>query len=83
MSTLTSYFQHAGFSENEAAQIAENFTVKKLKKGSYFVEEGSKLLGFIETGFLQYYIDIDGKEKTTYSIGINIGKYKSLNNQYS
>ncbi len=73
MEQLQSYFLSVGFREKESKQIANRFTLKNLKKGEYFVEEGktSKYLGFIEKGFLQYYINLDGEEKTTYSIGVN------------
>jgi CRP-like cAMP-binding protein len=73
MQLLKSFFTQAGFSENESDQIAGNFSGKKFKKGEFFAEEGktSKHLGFIETGFFQYYINLDGEEKTTYSIGAN------------
>lgn len=73
MGTLKSFFLSAGFPEVEAKAIAEKFTLKEIKKGDFFIEEGrtSKRLGFIETGFLQYFIYLDGEEKTTYSIGAN------------
>ena len=37
------------------------------------MEEGktSRYLGFIDKGFLQYYIILNGEEKTTYSVGEN------------
>ena len=73
MDLLKSFFMQGGFSLGEAEQIAGNFTFKSMSKGDYFVEEGktSKFLGFIETGFFQYYINLYGEEKTTYSIGAN------------
>ncbi len=73
MEKLLSYFLHAGFTPEDAATIAESFSFKKLKKGEFFVKEAStnKYLGFVEKGFLQYFIIIDGEEKTTYSAGDN------------
>lgn len=73
MELLKSYFLQAGFTGKEAEQIAKAFTLKNLNKGECFVEEGktSKHLGFIEKGFFQYYINLDGEEKTTYSLGAN------------
>ncbi len=73
MNLLKSYFLSQGFSEDEAQQIAEKFILKTLKKGDFFVEEGktSKHLGFVEKGFLQYFINLEGDEKTTYSVGEN------------
>jgi CRP-like cAMP-binding protein len=73
METLIAYFISSGFTEREASQIAGRFLLKKFKKGDLFVEEGktSKYLGFIESGYLQYFLYLDGEEKTTYSIGEN------------
>ncbi|MBC8051900.1 MAG: Crp/Fnr family transcriptional regulator [Sphingobacteriaceae bacterium] len=73
MDTLKIFFSSQGFSELDAGLIAEKFTLKHYRKGDFFVEEGktSKHLGYIEKGFLQYFIYLDGEEKTTYSIGAN------------
>jgi CRP-like cAMP-binding protein len=70
---LKSFFSQSGFTISEVEQIAGNFSCKNLNKGDYFVEEGkvSKYLGFIESGFFQYYINLEGEEKTTYSLGAN------------
>ena len=70
---LKSFFQQGGFSNDEVEQIVASFFFKELEKGEYFVEEDktSKYLGFIEKGFFQYFINLDGEEKTTYSIGAN------------
>ena len=70
---LKSFFLQGGFSDNDAEQIASKFIKKHLKKGAFFVQEGatSKYLGFIEKGFFQYFIKLDGEEKTTYSLGAN------------
>ena len=80
MSTIRkSSLIQGGFTNGEAEQIAGKFTLKKLSKGDYFVEEGktNKYLGFIETGFFQYYVNLDGKEKTTYSIQASFTKIKN------
>lgn len=73
MELLQSYFLTAGFSISEANQIAAAFSFKAVAKGEFFVQEGktSKHLGFIEKGFFQYFINLDGEEKTTYSLGAN------------
>jgi CRP-like cAMP-binding protein len=73
MDLLTSFFLQAGFNKDEAELISHSFTFKNLKKGDYFVQEGktSKHLGFIEKGFFQYYVNLNGEEKTTYSLGAN------------
>lgn len=68
---MSDFFQQQGFPEQEAQVIANTFTHKFLPKGDFFVQEGktSKHLGFIEYGFLQYYVLFNGEEKTTYSTG--------------
>ncbi|MCW3108611.1 MAG: cyclic nucleotide binding regulatory protein, partial [Segetibacter sp.] len=73
MDLLKSFFKQGGFSNQEVEEIAGNFTLKNFIKGDYFAEEGktSKYLGFIEEGFFQYFINLNGEEKTTYSIGVN------------
>lgn len=73
MDLLKSFFVQGGFTLEEAEQISSNFILKSFQKGDFFVEEGktSKYLGFIEKGFFQYFINLDGEEKTTYSIGVN------------
>lgn len=73
MDLLKSFFLRGGFTDIEVEQIATAFVFKNLNKGDYFVEEGktSKYLGFIEKGFFQYYVNLDGEEKTTYSLGAN------------
>ncbi len=73
MNILNYFFQSQGFNEYDAGIISNGFSLKKLQKGDFFVEEGktSHYLGFIEKGFLQYFIVLDGEEKTTYSVGEN------------
>jgi CRP-like cAMP-binding protein len=73
LDTLKSFFLAGGFTDEEVEQIVTNFTFKNYKKGDFFAEEGktSKYLGFIEKGFFQYFINLNGEEKTTYSIGAN------------
>lgn len=70
---LLYFFTEQGFNRQEAAIIASHFTYKEIRKGDYFIQEGktSKHLGFVEKGFLHYYIVLDGEEKTTYSVGEN------------
>jgi CRP/FNR family transcriptional regulator, anaerobic regulatory protein len=73
MNLLKIFFQQSGFNDEDAESIASNFTLKQIKKGECFVEEGkiSKWLGYIEQGYFQYYINLEGEEKTTYSLGPN------------
>jgi len=68
---LASFFSGQGLTVDEAEQVAEKFVLKKISKGDFFVQEGktSRHLGFVQKGFLQYYVNIDGEEKTTYSAG--------------
>lgn len=71
MELLTSFFQSQGFKQDEASAISDCFTLQHIKKGDFFAQEGrtSRFMGFIEKGFLQYFIVVDGEEKTTYSVG--------------
>lgn len=73
MEILTSFFLTQGLNGDEAQKVSNSFVLKKLPKGGLFVEEGktSRHLGFIEKGFLQYFIILYGEEKTTYSVGEN------------
>lgn len=73
MEILKSFFLSQGLNDHDAQKVSNCFTLKQIQKGGFFVEEGkaSKYLGFIKKGFLQYYIVIDGEEKTTYSVGEN------------
>lgn len=69
MKNLTTFFTHAGFQGDALKQILDSFIPKEFKKGSFFIEEGqiSGHLGFVEKGLFQYYLLVDGEEKTTYS----------------
>ncbi|MDZ4707003.1 MAG: Crp/Fnr family transcriptional regulator [Saprospiraceae bacterium] len=73
MDALKQFFIQVGFKVQDAEIIANAFTYIKLSKGEFFAKEGkiSKQLGLIENGFLQYYILLNGEEKTTYSSGAN------------
>jgi signal-transduction protein with cAMP-binding, CBS, and nucleotidyltransferase domain len=73
MKKLFDYFQSQHFSEKESQRIADSFSKKTFKKGDFFVEEGKtcRYLGFVESGFLQYFILVDGEEKTTYATNSN------------
>lgn len=73
MRLLESFFLSQGLNNDNVQKVASSFTLKQIQKGDFFVEEGklSKYLGFIKKGFLQYYIVVDGEEKTTYSVGEN------------
>ena len=70
---ILSFFTAQGLAAEEAERVSDQFERKIISKGDFFVQEGktSKHLGFVERGFLQYYVNIDGEEKTTYSVGEN------------
>jgi CRP-like cAMP-binding protein len=73
MQALKHYFLGLGFSPADVETICGQFTEKKFQRGDHFVQEGktSKYLGFITKGFLQYFIVLEGEEKTTYTAGEN------------
>ena len=73
MEILKALFVSQGLNPMDAQKVAENFSLKKIRKGDFFIQEGriSKHLGYIEKGYLQYFITLDGIEKTSYSIGAN------------
>lgn len=70
-SPLLPYFLSQNFSPQHAQAVADAFRRRELKRGQLFVEQGfiSRHLAYIERGFLQYFIVLDGLEKTTYSAG--------------
>jgi CRP-like cAMP-binding protein len=71
MEKLIAYFAQSGFRATEIAQIMSAFSQKSIPKGEFFVREGqtSRHLAFVDKGFLQYFILLDGEEKTTYTAG--------------
>ena len=73
MDPLAAHFLQQGIPEAELSEIVSAFQFKKIKKGSYFAEEGktSKHLAFITKGLFQYFYLKDGKEVTTYVTGEN------------
>lgn len=73
MQALQHYFASMGFAADDLETIMGCFTEKVLPKGAHFVQEGktSRQLAFVQQGFLQYYILLDGVEKTTYTVGGN------------
>jgi CRP/FNR family transcriptional regulator, anaerobic regulatory protein len=73
LEALITYFSAVGFGEAEIHQLAGSFQQIHLKRGEFFVQEGrvSRYMGFVTAGFLQYYVVVEGDEKTTYAIGEN------------
>lgn len=73
---LIQFIQHIlPMPTEKAQQVVQHFTVKKLAKNDYLLQEGkvSKASHFIEEGFLRaYVIDMNGNEVTTNFYGKNI-----------
>jgi CRP/FNR family transcriptional regulator, anaerobic regulatory protein len=68
MEKLKKYFEKIGFAGEALEKILESFILMAFKKNDLVVEEGkiSKYIGFVESGAFQYYVTLDGEEKTTY-----------------
>lgn len=68
MNNLITYFSTLGFSGEALNRITETIEVKHYAKNDYVTEEGktSRYLGYVESGVFQYFVNIDGEEKTTY-----------------
>jgi CRP/FNR family transcriptional regulator, anaerobic regulatory protein len=70
MEKLRDFFAKIGFTDDDLAVILRSFVPKEIQKNDYFVEEGrtNAYLGFVESGFFQYYVFSDGEEVTTYTV---------------
>lgn len=68
MEKLKKYFETIGFKGNDLEQIMASFELKSYKKNDFVLKEGkiSQHIGFVESGMFQYYVLIDGEERTTY-----------------
>lgn len=68
MQMLRKFFETMGFIGNDLEQIVNSFELKSFKKNEHIVQEGriSRQIGLIESGMFQYYVLIDGEERTTY-----------------
>jgi CRP/FNR family transcriptional regulator, anaerobic regulatory protein len=73
MNYISAFFLQQGFSAAHATHIATAFKKKELTKGDLLVEVGraSQHLAIVEQGFLQYFVLVDGEEKTTYTVSAN------------
>lgn len=73
MKNLKAYFSYSGFQGDALEQIVNSFIPKDYKKGEHFVQDGQigNHLGFVEKGLFQYYLALDGEEKTTYTCSDN------------
>lgn len=68
MEKVKAYFESIGFRGEDLERILNAFIVITFKKNDHVVEQGkvAKYLGFVESGVFQYYVLIDGEERTTY-----------------
>lgn len=57
-----------GFEGADLERILDAFVSIEFKKNDFVVEEGkiAKYIGFVESGMFQYYVMLDGEERTTY-----------------
>lgn len=68
MEKLWEYFEKNGFGDQDLKVILNLFTLQYFKKGDLVVEEGkvSQYIGIVESGMFQYFVSLDGEEKTSY-----------------
>ncbi len=68
MEKITKHFESMGFGGGDLEKILDAFVSIEFKKNEFVVEEGkvAKYIGFVERGMFQYYVMLDGEEKTTY-----------------
>lgn len=68
MEKLKKYFESIGFTGEGLEKVLDSFISMEFKKNDFVVEEGqiAKYIGFVESGMFQYYVMLDGEEKTTY-----------------
>jgi CRP/FNR family transcriptional regulator, anaerobic regulatory protein len=68
LNKLTQYFIGHGFAGDELEKVVSFFEFRVFKKNDFLVEAGktSRHIGFVESGMLQYYVLVNGEERTTY-----------------
>lgn len=68
MKKVRKHFEQMGFVGTDLEKIMDAFISIEFKKNDFVVEEGkvAKYIGFVESGMFQYYVMLDGEEKTTY-----------------
>lgn len=68
MEKIKKYFESIGFTRDNLTKILESFVSIDFKKNDFVVEEGkiAQYIGFVENGMFQYFVMVDGEEKTTY-----------------
>ncbi len=68
MENVKRYFESIGFAGEELESILNAFICIEFKKNDHVVEYGkvAKYIGFVESGVFQYYVLLDGEERTTY-----------------
>jgi len=73
LDNLIALFTDAGFSPVDVVRITQAFTSKPFRKGEYLLQEGviCRHLGFVDSGLYQFFMLVNGEEKTTYVVGEN------------
>ncbi len=68
MNSLKQFFFDAGFRGNDLETIVQTFSLKLYLKDDHFIEAGktNRHMGFIEKGLFQYFVLVQGEERTTY-----------------
>ncbi len=68
MEKVRKYFELIGFKGEDLEKVMDAFICLEFKKNDYVVKVGSvaKYIGFVESGVFQYYVLLDGEERTTY-----------------
>ncbi len=68
MEKVKQHFESMGFNGTDLEKILDAFVSIEFKKNDLVVEEGkvAKYIGFVERGMFQYFVILDGEEKTTY-----------------
>lgn len=72
MLKVEAYFTNLGFTGESLEKILNAFELQHFKKNEFVVEEGktSRHIGLVESGMFQYYVIVNGEERTSYvSIG--------------
>lgn len=68
MERVKKYFEQIGFAGEDLERVLKAFICIDFKKNDHVVEFGkvAKYIGFVESGIFQYYILLDGEERTTF-----------------
>lgn len=68
MEKVRKYFEGIGFKGEDLEKVLGAFVCIEFKKNDYVVKMGAvaKYICFVERGLFQYYVLVDGEERTTY-----------------